>query len=112
MFWKTDGAFILPHPHFNPGQDAEGPTGWQPLPLVAIETQQRSDVQRPADEMDFAYADEFVRALDDRQQHSHPCSGEEGRHVMEVGVPPCRNSCNSLPLDRISNRDASMTSSG
>lgn len=79
MFWKTNGAWILPHPHFSP-EDAGA--GWQAMPLVEISTAQQTGggVTVAADEMDFGYVDEFVKALDNSSDtaapHEHPCRGE------------------------------------
>ena len=46
LFWKTTGAWILPHPHFSP-EDAE-PRGWQALPMVTIGVEQQHDVAVPS----------------------------------------------------------------
>eukprot|EP01050_Picozoa_sp_SAG11_P014434 SAG11_NODE_1780_length_4264_cov_3.335654_1_plen_451_part_00 len=94
LFWKTTSAWVLPHPHFTPDDGtSNGFAGWAPLPLVELETAQlpagpENGVRIAADESDFSYVDEYVRALDDHRggadATAHMCSGEEGTHVMEV----------------------------
>jgi predicted dehydrogenase len=103
LFWKTHGVWVLPHPHFTPSDGtAHGLAGWAPVPLVEHATSQLpagpgQPVKVEADESDFGFADEFVRALDEQRrqrQHSgaagggaaasHECSGEEATRVMEV----------------------------
>lgn len=74
LFWKSGGAWWLPTPHFVPGTAA-----WEPLPL---EHPAGYDPEGRAHVDEFAYVDEYVRALDEGREHA--CSGEEGRHVLEV----------------------------
>lgn len=76
LIWKSRGAWWLPTPHFVPDGEHDR---WEPLPLTPAETY---DPGSPADEADYAYVDEYVRALDEDREHE--CSGIEGRHVMEV----------------------------
>ena len=74
LFWKSDGAWVLPQPHWTPqtGQ-------WQPLPLDELPGW---DPAGAAAEADYAYADEYVNALDEGREHE--CGAVEGRHVMEI----------------------------
>jgi predicted dehydrogenase len=74
LFWKSDAAWWLPQPHWTPGAGQ-----WQPLELESLDGY---DTQGTAAEADYAFADEFVRALD--QGREHECGGAEGRHVMEI----------------------------
>ena len=74
MFWKITGAWWLPVPHFEPGQDSE----WEPLEL---EHPGHYDPEKSSAE-DYAFTDEYVRALDEGREHL--CSGSEGRHVLEM----------------------------
>jgi predicted dehydrogenase len=76
LLWKTQQAWWLPVPHFLPG--AEG-SKWLPLESVPPESY---DPAGAADEADYGYADEFVRALDENREHE--CGGPEGVHVMEI----------------------------
>lgn len=73
LFWKSSGLWWLPAAHFVPG----GPV-WQPLDLEVLPGYEAGK----ADEADYAYADEFVRALDEGREHA--CSGQAGRHVLEI----------------------------
>ena len=74
LFWKSGGAWLLPQPHWTPETQ-----GWQPLPLEDLPGW---DPEGRAAEADYAYADEYVNALD--QGREHECGGGEGRHVMEI----------------------------
>ena len=76
LFWKSSGAWWLPAPHFVPGRE-EG--RWEALALVSPE---HFDPEKGASEEDYAFADEYVRALDEGRDHI--CSGVEGRHVVEM----------------------------
>jgi predicted dehydrogenase len=76
LFWKSSGAWILPTPHFVPDGTHDR---WTPLALTLPEGY---DPESRADVSDYAYVDEYVRALDDDRDHE--CSGIEGRHVMEA----------------------------
>jgi predicted dehydrogenase len=76
MFWKTTGAWLLPTPHYVPDGVHDR---WEALPLAYPDTY---DPAGKADAADYAYADEYVKALDEGREHE--CSGIEGRHVMEV----------------------------
>lgn len=74
LFWKSSGLWWLPVPHFVPG----GPS-WQPLELAPLPGFVPGG---PADEADYAYVDEYVRALDEGREHA--CSGQAARHVLEI----------------------------
>ena len=76
LFWRSSGAWHLPVPHEVPA-DEEGV--WQRLDDIIPE---HYDHTGAATEPDYSFANEYVRALD--EQDEHECSGREGRHVMEV----------------------------
>jgi len=76
LFWRSSGAWYLPVPHDDPGNPQ---CQWQPLDMVLPSGY---DPEGPAAEADYAYADEFVQALDESREHE--CSGLEGRHVTEI----------------------------
>ncbi len=76
LFWKFGGAWWLPTPHYVPDGEHDA---WQPLPVGLPEGY---DPAMPADAAEFAYAGEFVRALDEGREHE--CGGAEGRHVLEI----------------------------
>ena len=63
-------------PHDVPGDPQ---AQWQALEEVPST---HYDPAGAAAEADYAFADEYVRALDEGRDHL--CSGAEGRHVMEV----------------------------
>ena len=73
LLWKLGQAWLLPAPHFVPGG-----VPWEPLAL----TPAPGFVAGTADEADYAYVDDLVRALDGNQDPE--CSGAEGTHVLEV----------------------------
>ncbi len=73
LCWKTGGAWWLPVPHFVPG----GPS-WQELELSPLP----GFVPGKADEAEYAYVDEYVRALDEGRDHT--CGGLAARHVLEI----------------------------
>jgi predicted dehydrogenase len=75
LFWRGSGGWILPVPHDVPAGD----TAWERLDDVVPE---HFDPAGAASEADYNFADDYVRALDEEREHL--CSGEEGRHVMEV----------------------------
>lgn len=76
LFWKNTSAWWLSTPHFTP--EAER-SQWQPLELDQPEGY---DPAGPADEAEYAYVDEYVRALDEGRDHA--CSGAAARHVLEI----------------------------
>jgi hypothetical protein len=74
LYWKSGAPWFLSTPHFAPGH-AE----WQPLaPLVP----EHYDPAGSASVEDYQFADEYVQALDEGR--AHECSGEAGRHVLEI----------------------------
>jgi len=75
LMWKSQGAWLMPAPHFVLG--AEGCV-WQPLEPILAET---FDPER-SNEADYGFAEEFVRALD--EDRDHECSGDAARHVLEI----------------------------
>lgn len=76
LFWRSTSAWFLPVPHDVP-TDPEAI--WQPLEAIVPA---HFDAAGAATEADYNFADEYVRALD--EERPHQCSGQEGRHVMEV----------------------------
>ncbi len=74
LYWGSRSAAILRVPHDVPGGEA-----WEPLPPVAPEGFDEASL---AAVDDFAYVDEYVQALDEGRPHL--CSGEVGRHVLEI----------------------------
>ena len=75
LIWRNQAAWHLPTAHFVPGSGSR----WEPL---ALEPPESYDPTGRANEQDYGYADEFVRALDENREHA--CSGSEGRHVLEI----------------------------
>ena len=83
LLWRPHGAFWLPTPNIPPGPNITTPpydnAHWEALPL----TPPANWTDMAACNVDeFAFVDQYVAALD--AGRSHPCSGAEGRHVMEV----------------------------
>ena len=76
LIWREHAVWLLPQPHYVPG----GGRGlWQPL------EPEYPDHYDPADGVevnDYSFVDEYVRALDEGREHE--CSGDEGRHVIEI----------------------------
>ena len=89
MFWKVTGAWWLPVPHFEPGQDRE----WEPLEL---EHPGHYDPAKSSAE-DYAFTEEYVRALDEGREHM--CSGSEGRHVLEILMGIFESAAWGRPVD-------------
>ncbi|MBT3341791.1 MAG: Gfo/Idh/MocA family oxidoreductase [Gemmatimonadetes bacterium] len=75
LFWRSGAAWFLPVAHDEPGSDS----GWVALDPIYPDS---FDVAGSAAEADYAFADDFVQALDEDRPHT--CSGVEGRHVMEI----------------------------
>ncbi|MDP6777292.1 MAG: Gfo/Idh/MocA family oxidoreductase [Candidatus Latescibacteria bacterium] len=76
LFWRGGGAWLLPTPHFVPDQtDAD----WEDLDLALPE---HFDPEGRANEADYAFADDYVCALDEDREHS--CSGPAALHVLEI----------------------------
>lgn len=75
-FWKQHGAWRLDAPHFIP--DGEH-SNWT---AEAVSLPPGFDPEGTADAAEYAYVEEYVRALDTGTEHE--CSGAAGRHVLEV----------------------------
>ena len=77
LFWsELKGAWWLPNPHFIPDGTLDQ---WERLTPIYPE---HFDRDKGADADDYCMVDEYVKALDENREHE--CSGEEGRHVMEI----------------------------
>jgi predicted dehydrogenase len=76
LFWKSGGAWWLPHPHFVPDGTHDR---WEALAPIYPE---HYDPKKGASQDDYWFVEEYVRALDERREHE--CSGLEGRHVLEI----------------------------
>ena len=74
LFWKGNNAWWLPQPHYFPYVQQ-----WETLDLV-VPNHYKSDNQ--SDPSDYCFVDDYVRALDEDDEHE--CSGYEGRHVLEI----------------------------
>ncbi|MBK36772.1 MAG: hypothetical protein CME26_14750 [Gemmatimonadetes bacterium] len=74
LFWGSRSAGILRVP-----SDVPGGKAWEPLPLVNPDGY---DPESSAAADDYGYVDEYVNALD--EDRPHRCSGEVGRHVLEI----------------------------
>lgn len=76
MIVRWEAAWILPHPHYIPG---DGKDVWEAIdPIVPDGFEPHDDLRLE----EFCYVDEYVKALDEGR--SHECSGAEGLHVLEV----------------------------
>ncbi|MBR52598.1 hypothetical protein CMK19_02375 [Candidatus Poribacteria bacterium] len=73
LFWRSNQAWWLPQPHYVPGMK------WEPLDPIFPKCYQPGNL---SDADDFSFVDEYVRALDNDDQHE--CSGYQGRHVLEI----------------------------
>ncbi len=76
LFWKSGGAWWLPHPHYLPDGTNDR---WEALELIYPE---HYDVKSGAAEADYWFVEEYVRALDENREHE--CSGTAGRHIIEM----------------------------
>ncbi len=77
LFWsELKGAWWLPTPHFVPDGTHDK---WERLTPICPD---HFDSDKGADADDYCMVDEYVKALDENREHE--CSGEEGRHVMEI----------------------------
>ncbi len=77
LFWsELKGAWWLPNPHFVPDGTLDQ---WERLTPIYPD---HFDKDNGADADDYCMVDEYVEALDENREHE--CSGEEGRHVMEI----------------------------
>lgn len=75
LIWRQN-AWRLPTPHFVPDGQRDR---WEPLPLL---TPPGFDPALGANIDDYAYAHEYVRAL--QENRDHECSGQEARHTLEI----------------------------
>ena len=82
LLWHPEGAWHLPTPHALPANQDR----WRALKPIFADTYQQATRSMPGNrnmiEGDYWFVDEYVRALDERRPHE--CSGEEGRHVVEI----------------------------
>ena len=76
LFWKSSGAWWMPAPHFMPGRED---CRWEALDLVHPD---HYDPAKSAAADDYAYVDDYVRALDEGREHVS--SGAEAVHVLEI----------------------------
>ena len=91
LFWRGGGAWLLSTPHFAPDQaDAE----WEALELGLPE---HFDPDGGANEADYAFADDFVRALDEGRDHT--CSGAAAVHVLEILMGIFESAAYGRPVD-------------
>ena len=84
LLWHPNGAWHLPNPHVLPMNNLDQ---WQKLtPLYPESFAQAAKIIPGSDghmvEGDYWFVDEYIRALDEGREHE--CSGEEGRHVIEI----------------------------
>ena len=79
LLWHPTGAWHLPNPHALPG---EGRDDWrilEPVYADGFTPDETAGLMAPGD---YAFVDEFVRALDEKRAHA--CGGDVGRHVVET----------------------------
>jgi len=77
LFWsELKGAWWLPTPHFVPDGTHDR---WEALKPLYPES---FDPDQGANADDYCIVEEYVNALDENREHE--CSGEEGRHVIEI----------------------------
>ena len=83
LMWHPQGAWKLPNPHVLPTNNLDQ---WQALTPIYPESFEQAVKSLPGNgkmnEGDYWFVDEYVRALDEGQEHE--CSGAEGRHVIEI----------------------------
>ncbi len=75
VWWKNTGAWYMSQPHLLPN---ETHNNWEALEPIHAEGY---DPKSGTGE-DYAYADEFVKALD--EDRDHRCSGAEALHTVEI----------------------------
>lgn len=77
LFWsELKGSWWLPTPHYIPDGTNDR---WEKLTPIYPD---HFDKDKGADADDYCMVDEYVNALDENREHE--CSGEEGRHVIEI----------------------------
>jgi predicted dehydrogenase len=82
LLWHPEGAWHLPNPHVLPANNRDQ---WRALKPLFPDTYQEATKALAKNNMvegDYWFVDEYVRALDEGRPHE--CSGEEGRHVVEI----------------------------
>ena len=82
LMWHPEGGWWLPNPHPLPVNDLNA---WQKLQPLYPESFEEASASLPGGNMvegDYWFVDEYVRALDEGRPHE--CSGEAGRHVVEI----------------------------
>lgn len=82
LLWHPDGSWWLPNPHVLPVNSLDQ---WQALDPIYPESFAAVRESIPTGgqvEGDYWFVEEYVRALDEGR--AHECSGEEGRHVIEL----------------------------
>lgn len=82
LLWHPQGAWHLPNPHLIPADNMDQ---WQKLEPLYPDTYEQAVKTIPGNSLmdgDYWFVDEYVRALDEGREHE--CSGEEGRHVVEI----------------------------
>ena len=91
LTWRTGAAWWLPQPHFVPDGERDL---WRPL---EPEYPDHYDPTGGADADDYCFVDEYVRALDEGREHE--CSGDEGRHVIEIMMGIFESAAYGRPVD-------------
>ena len=77
LLWsELKGSWWLPTPHFVPDGTHDR---WEKLTSIYPENFDKNSGANPDD---YCIVDEYVNALDENREHE--CSGEEGRHVIEI----------------------------
>ena len=76
IWWSSQGAWWLPQPHFLPDGEHDK---WQALELIYPE---EYDPESGAEETEYWYVEEYVRALDEGRDHE--CGGADALHVIEI----------------------------
>ncbi|MFC1716755.1 Gfo/Idh/MocA family protein [Candidatus Poribacteria bacterium] len=73
IWWKNSGAWLMSQPHLLPDGTHDK---WQALDPIHPEGYD------PQAGEDYAYADEYIKALD--EDRDHRCSGSEALHTIEI----------------------------
>jgi len=76
IWWKSSSAWWLPQPHFLPDGKHDN---WEALEPIYPEGY---DPGCGADEAEYWYVEDYVRALDEDREHK--CSGPEALHTIEI----------------------------
>ena len=75
LWWRNSGVWLMPQPHFLPDGTHDN---WEALEPIHPEGY---DPESGIGE-EYAYADEYVKALDEDRDHT--CSGIEALHTIEI----------------------------